>query len=64
MRLVNFFSAAYFSAADLTIGLRIWLSASYQSDEKVHFELFPATHMGIDYRYPEATAWLAGRLER
>jgi len=33
-------------------------------DEKVHFELFPATHMSIDYRYPLATAWLAERLER
>jgi S-formylglutathione hydrolase FrmB len=32
--------------------------------EKVHFELFPAAHGGIDYRYPQATAWLAERLER
>jgi len=37
VRRVSFFSAAYFSAADFTIGLMIWLSASYQSDEKFHF---------------------------
>ena len=33
-------------------------------DERVFFELFPAAHGGIDYRYPQATAWLANRLER
>ena len=33
-------------------------------DERVHFELFDATHMGIDYRYPLALTWLAGRLAR
>jgi len=33
-------------------------------DDRVRFELFDATHMGIDYRYPLALAWLAGRLAR
>jgi len=32
--------------------------------ERVHFELFDATHMAIDYRYPLALAWLAQRLPR
>jgi hypothetical protein len=43
---------------------RAGLSRIGVPDEKVHFELFPATHGGIDYRYPQATAWLAERLER
>ena len=33
-------------------------------DDRIHFELFPAAHGGIDYRYPQAVAWLAHRLER
>jgi hypothetical protein len=28
----------------------------------VHFELFDATHMGIEYRYPLGLAYLAERL--
>jgi hypothetical protein len=28
------------------------------------FEIFPATHAGIDYRYPLSLAWLAHRLAR
>jgi hypothetical protein len=28
----------------------------------VHFELFDATHMGIDYRYPMSLAYLSERL--
>src|SRR6266568_469665 len=32
-------------------------------DDSVHFELFDAGHMGIDYRYPLALSWLAHRLE-
>jgi S-formylglutathione hydrolase FrmB len=32
--------------------------------DRIHFELFPAAHGGIDYRYPQALAWLAQRLER
>lgn len=31
-------------------------------DDRIHFELFDATHMAIDYRYPMALAWLAKRL--
>ena len=31
-------------------------------DETVRFELFDATHMAIDYRYPLALAWLAERM--
>lgn len=30
--------------------------------ERMRFELFPAGHGGIDYRYPLALAWLAERL--
>lgn len=30
--------------------------------EQVHFELFDGTHSAIDWRYPLALAWLAGRL--
>jgi hypothetical protein len=29
------------------------------ADDVIHFELFEATHMGIDYRYPLSLAWLA-----
>jgi S-formylglutathione hydrolase FrmB len=32
-------------------------------DDRIHFELFPAGHGGIDYRYPQAVTWLAHRLE-
>jgi len=31
-------------------------------DERVHFELFDATHGRIEYRYPLALSWLAHRL--
>jgi hypothetical protein len=30
--------------------------------ERMRFELFPAAHGGIDYRYPLALAWLAQRI--
>jgi S-formylglutathione hydrolase FrmB len=33
-------------------------------DDRIFFELFPAGHGGIDYRYPKAVAWLAERLAR
>jgi hypothetical protein len=33
-------------------------------DQRVHFELFEAGHLGIDYRYPLALAWLSQRLAR
>ncbi len=32
------------------------------ADDVIHFELFEATHMGIDYRYPLSLAWLAERI--
>jgi hypothetical protein len=32
------------------------------ADDRVHFELFEAGHMGIDYRYPVSLAWLCGRM--
>jgi Putative esterase len=32
------------------------------ADEAIQFELFEATHMGIDYRYPMSLAWLAQRI--
>jgi S-formylglutathione hydrolase FrmB len=32
--------------------------------DRVHFELFEAGHGAIDYRYPLALSWLAGRLAR
>jgi len=32
--------------------------------ERISFELFDATHGGIDYRYPRALSWLAHRLAR
>jgi S-formylglutathione hydrolase FrmB len=31
-------------------------------DDVINFELFDATHMGIDYRYPLSLAWLCHRL--
>ena len=31
-------------------------------DDVIHFELFDATHMGIDYRYPLSLAWLCQRI--
>jgi hypothetical protein len=34
------------------------------ADELVHFELFDAGHLGIDYRYPMSLAWLRGRMTR
>jgi len=32
------------------------------TDDLVHFELFDATHSGIDYRYPMSLAWLCQRI--
>jgi S-formylglutathione hydrolase FrmB len=31
-------------------------------DEVIHFELFDASHMAIDYRYPLSLAWLCQRI--
>jgi hypothetical protein len=43
---------------------RSQLSALNVPDERIHFELFPAGHGGIDHRYPLALEWLAHRLAR
>ncbi|MBO0774740.1 MAG: enterochelin esterase [Actinobacteria bacterium] len=32
------------------------------ADDVIRFELFDATHMGIDYRYPLSLAWLCQRI--
>ena len=32
------------------------------ADEVIHFELFDAPHMGIDYRYPLSLRWLCQRI--
>jgi len=32
------------------------------ADDRVHFELFEAGHMGIDYRYPMSLGWLCGQM--
>lgn len=32
------------------------------ADDVIHFELFDATHSGIDYRYPMSLSWLCRRL--
>ena len=32
------------------------------SPDVIKFELFDATHMGIDYRYPLSLAWMCHRL--
>ncbi len=34
------------------------------ADEVIHYELFDATHSGIEYRYPLSLAWLCQRLAR
>jgi len=38
------------------------LSSLGVPDDKIYFELFDATHMAIDYRYPLSLAWLAERI--
>jgi hypothetical protein len=40
------------------------LSEAGVADDLVHFELFEAGHMGIDYRYPMSLAWLCGRITK
>jgi S-formylglutathione hydrolase FrmB len=40
------------------------LSEAGVADDLVHFELFEAGHMGIDYRYPLSLAWLCGRITK
>jgi hypothetical protein len=51
-----------------TIGISTWprpraaTSRQKSASPDVHFELFDATHMGIDYRYPKSLAYLSERL--
>ena len=47
--------AEAFRAALRDVGVR---------DELVHFELFDAGHMGIDYRYPMSLAWLCEQMAK
>jgi hypothetical protein len=51
----------------LDVGARAFRSALSEvgvADDLVHFELFEAGHMGIDYRYPMSLAWLCGRITK
>jgi hypothetical protein len=45
--------AAAFRAALLDAGV---------AEELIRYELFDATHAGIDYRYPASLAWLCQRM--
>ncbi|SDJ56937.1 alpha/beta hydrolase [Nonomuraea jiangxiensis] len=44
------------------VAFRRALEAAGVPDERVYFQLFPAGHGAIEYRYPLALAWLAHRL--
>ena len=49
----------------LDLGAEAFLAALHEvgvSDDVIRFELFDATHAGIDYRYPLSLAWLAQRI--
>jgi Putative esterase len=49
----------------LDIGAQAFLAALGEvgvPGEVIHFELFDASHMAIDYRYPLSLAWLCGRI--
>jgi hypothetical protein len=49
----------------LDIGAQAFHAALLEAgvpSEIIHFELFDATHMGIDYRYPLSLAWLCHRI--
>ncbi len=41
---------------------RAALAKAGVAEEMIHFELFDATHMAIDYRYPLSLAWLCQRI--
>ena len=41
---------------------RVALHEAGVADEVIRFELFDATHAGIDYRYPLSLAWLCQRI--
>ena len=42
---------------------RAELRAIGVQDDVIRFELFDATHAGIDYRYPLSLAWLCERMQ-
>jgi S-formylglutathione hydrolase FrmB len=46
------------------VAFRAALRDAGVSAEAVHFELFDAGHMSIDYRYPMSLAWLCGRMAK
>jgi S-formylglutathione hydrolase FrmB len=49
----------------LDVGAQAFASALREAgvaEDVVRFELFDATHMGIDYRYPLSLAWLCQRI--
>jgi hypothetical protein len=49
----------------LDVGAQAFLAALREAGvpgEVIHFELFDASHMGIDYRYPLSLAWLCHRI--
>jgi S-formylglutathione hydrolase FrmB len=49
----------------LDIGAQAFLAALHEAGvpgQVIHFELFDASHMGIDYRYPLSLAWLCHRI--
>ena len=41
---------------------RVALREAGVADDVIRFELFDASHMGIDYRYPLSLAWLCQRI--
>jgi hypothetical protein len=43
---------------------RAELAKAGVADDLIHYELFEAGHMGIDYRYPMSLAWLCGRIAK
>lgn len=44
------------------LAFRRAIEAAGVADDRVHFELFDATHGGIEYRYPLALAWLSHQM--
>jgi Putative esterase len=49
----------------LDLGAEAFLASLHEvgvSDDVIRFELFDATHAGIDYRYPLSLAWLGQRI--
>ena len=44
------------------VAFRDALAEAGVAEDVIRFELFDATHAGIDYRYPMSLAWLAERI--